>query len=160
MHQRVRQFREASVRPSAADYALAQESLAPPLLALFKAQHERDIVHSARTARWLIDRGHGDAGLIAAALLHDVGKGQQRRRDRVAYVAAGWLRADSRLGAQASRFELRRAVERSRTHCETGAAMLVQANAPERVVDLVRRHHSTAAGDVMLALLQQADAAS
>ncbi len=160
MLQRVRQFREASILPSAADFDLARKFLAPALLALFEAQTPRDIRHSVRTARWLIDRGHDEPHLIVAALLHDAGKGRQRRRDRVAYVGAGWLGAASCLGSPESRFELRRAVERSRIHSEAGANMLTRAAAPARVVELVRLHHAPAAGDVMLALLQQADASS
>lgn len=160
MLQRVRQFREASSLPTGDDLALAREHLPPALAGLFETQHRRDICHGARAARWLIERGRDDRDLVAAALLHDIGKGSQRRRDRVAYVVSGWLGTARFVASPGSRFELRRAVSRSRTHSEAGAAALLAAGAPARVVELVRLHHAKAPGDAMLGLLQQADAAS
>ena len=157
---RIRQFRHAGGHPVEADYALARQWLSPALLELFEGQHPRDIVHSAETARWLLARGHNDPDLIAAALVHDVGKGEQRRLDRTAYVLACHARCASALGASGSRFELRRAVARTLAHSETGAFALEVAGAPGRVVELTLRHHEPAGDDPMLALLQQADAAS
>jgi putative nucleotidyltransferase with HDIG domain len=155
--QRFRQFRESSRLPAARDYEVARRILAPPLFALFEAQHPRDIVHSARTADWLLVRGVQDIDLLAAALLHDIGKGEQRRRDRVAFVLAHRARADRLLAARRSRFEVRRALARSRSHSEEGARALERAGATPRVVELTRLHHALPKGDVMLALLQQAD---
>lgn len=160
IRQRLRQFREAGAAPTADDYALARAHLAPPLLALYEAQHPRDIVHTANTARWLIARGHTDADLVAAALLHDIGKGQQRRADRVAHVVAAWLGIGGMVADGQSRVEMRRAVDRSRKHAAAGAAMLRAAGASERCVVLTARHHGHSAGDPLLELLQQADAAT
>ncbi|MGE5595181.1 MAG: HD domain-containing protein [Hyphomicrobiales bacterium] len=160
MRDRIRQFRDAGRPPTVDDYAIAAPYLDGPLLELFRAQHPRDIVHSAATARWLLDRGYDDPDLIAAALLHDIGKGHQRRFDRVAYVVAGKLRVASLLGSPGSRFEVRRAIARSLAHSERGVALLRAAGASERVVDLTARHHRPPGDDRVLALLQQADAAS
>ncbi len=160
MLHRVRQFRDTSVRPSPADLALARDHLPADLFSIFLRQHERDIVHSARVARWLLDRGHTDPDLLAAAFLHDVGKGHQRRRDRVAFVLATWSRVARPAASPTSRFAIRRAMARSLSHSEAGAAALRDAGAPLRVVGLVERHHARASGDAMLALLQQADAAN
>lgn len=146
--------------PSAADYAAAQEILAPALFALFEAQHPRDIVHSARTAQWLIERNQDDRELLAAALLHDIGKGEQRRPDRVIYVLASELRVADLVGSGRSRYAMRRAVARSRVHSERGAVLLERAGASERVVALTRLHHSEPGQDGILRLLQAADAAS
>lgn len=155
---RVRQFREASLEPDADDLALAREYLADDLLALFAAQAPRDQRHSARTARWLLERGHdGNPDLLVAALLHDVGKGAQRTRDRVAHVVTGRLPG---VGAAGSRFEMRRAIARSRAHSKRGAELLTEAGAGERVIDWTRRHHRPAGRDAMLALLQRADGAT
>ena len=161
MLHRVRQVREASVPPSVDDLALARECLAGDLLALFSAQEPRDQRHSAGTARWLIERGH-DAGhdLLVAALLHDAGKGSQRTRDRIAHVLTDWLAAGPVVAAEASRFEMRRALARSRVHSELGAQLLVNAGASPRVIELTRLHHRPPGGDAMLALLQRADAAT
>src|SRR5207249_1046448 len=88
MLRRLAQFAEAGRRPDLRDFDLAREHLTPPLFALFAAQHPRDIVHAAECARWLLRRGISNPELIAAALLHDIGKGTQRRWDRTAAVLA------------------------------------------------------------------------
>lgn len=160
MWQRARQFFEAGRRPAPADHEFARQWLAPELAALFAAQHPRDIVHSAGTARWLLARGHTDPDLITAAFLHDIGKGEQRRLDRVAYVVAGWARAGAAVGDAGSRHALRRAVARSAAHARAGAAAMRQAGASERAAALTAAHHEPAAGDPLLDLLQQADAAN
>jgi len=157
---RIRQFREAGIQPCDADFDLGRARLAPPLFDLFAAQHPRDVVHSANTARWLLDRGHDDPDLITAALLHDIGKGHQRPMDRSIYVLAGHAGLARALASPGSRFELRRAVARTLTHSESGAARLRDAGAAAQVVALTARHHGPAGDDRMLALLQQADAAS
>lgn len=157
MRHRIRQFAHAGRRPSPDDLALARAWLALPLLDLFLAQHPRDVVHGASTARLLLEGGHGAPDLVVAGFVHDVGKGSQRRLDRVAYVLAAWAGLERRLAADHSRFALRRAVFRSLHHSERGAAMLEAAGATARVVDLTRRHHDLAGPDAMLVLLQRAD---
>lgn len=160
MRQRVRQFMTASRRPTGRETVLARTHLSSDLLGLFLHQHPRDIIHAADTARFLLARGETDPDLIAAALLHDVGKGHQRRFDRVAYVVAGWLHLQARLEAGASSREWRRAMARSLHHAEAGAAAIEAAGAPPRVVELTRLHHSPAGEDGMLRALQEADSAS
>ncbi|MCC7365543.1 MAG: HD domain-containing protein [Dehalococcoidia bacterium] len=160
MRERVRQFRHAGRKPTPADYALARQYLSPELFDLFAAQHPRDVVHSAATARWLIERGHTDPDLVAAGLLHDVGKGYQRRADRVVYVLACHAGLVQRLAGERSRFALRRAVYRSLTHSASGGDTLARAGASPRVVELTQLHHGPSGGDTVLALLQEADAAS
>lgn len=160
MRERLRQFREAGQQPTPEDLALGREHLPPALFDLFAAQHPRDVVHSAATARWLLTRGHDDAGLVTAAFLHDIAKGHQRRADRAAWVAASTLGLGSRLAGSDSRFEVRRAMARTATHSEVGAQLLASAGASSLVVSLTRLHHSPPGNDPMLALLQQADAAS
>jgi hypothetical protein len=157
---RLRQFATAGRLPSEADHALAREVLSGPLLALFERQHPREIVHTAATARWLIERGHTDSDLIVAALLHDVAKGEQRRLDRVAFVLASRAGAAAVLARRDSRFAVRRAVARSQRHAAESARAMAAAGASPRATALTRRHHAPAGADVMLALLQQADAAS
>ena len=158
MLERIRQFRAATDLPTEGDLVVARARLAPPLVALFSAQHPRDIVHSAATARWLLARGHEDPDLIAAALLHDVGKGHQRRADRVAHVLLSVGRANGLIAHAESRSEWRRALARSRDHSALGASQLRSVGASPRVVELTQAHHDAAGGDHMLALLQQADA--
>jgi hypothetical protein len=160
IRERLRQFREAEAVPSADDYDLARAHLTDALYALFATQHPRDIVHSAGTARWLLERGHAGPDLLVAALLHDIGKGHQRRWDRVAYVAASAAHLDGRLGATDSRLDVRRAIARSRAHSVSSANLMAAAGASAGAVNLTRRHHEAAGRDRMLALLQAADAAN
>lgn len=160
MRARFRQFRQASVLPTRADFELASRYLEGPLLALFRGQHPRDIAHSAATARWLIERGEADNDLIVAGLLHDVAKGEQRRADRVAWVLAGYAGVGNRLADGDSRFEFRRAMARTAEHSAAGARLLLQAGATPAVAELIRLHHTPPGTDRVLALLQQADAAN
>jgi putative nucleotidyltransferase with HDIG domain len=157
--QRLRQFREANDPPTAADLALVRDVLPTPLFNRFQEQHPRDMRHGARTAQWLLDRGHADHDLLVAALLHDIGKGHQRRVDRAAYVAASWLGLAPALATPASRCALRQALARSLDHAITGARELRALGAPPRAVELTLFHHAKLPGDPVLALLQQADAA-
>jgi putative nucleotidyltransferase with HDIG domain len=159
--QRIRQFREAGHVPTPADYALARDILGEgPLFDLFAEQTPRDILHSVNTARWLLERNHHDPGLLAAALLHDIGKGRQRTRDRVAWVVAQELRIATLAPNGRSRLELRRALQRSRDHTAIGASLLEAAGAPADVVELTLLHHGDAGANAMLRVLQEADAAS
>lgn len=159
--ERVRQFREAGQRPEPADYALAREILGHgELYALFAAQEPRDVVHAVKTARWLVERGIRDETLLMAALLHDVGKGAQRTRDRVGWVVAKTAGLGGLMASAGSRWELRRAMARTACHADVGAAMLEAAGASERVVAWTRLHHERAGQDDMLRMLQAADAAS
>jgi putative nucleotidyltransferase with HDIG domain len=158
---RLRQFREASAEPTPAELALAREICRPErLFELFAAQDPRDMVHGVRTAQWLIDRGHDDSLLLMAALLHDIGKGRQRTRDRVAWVVAEATHAGGWLASAESRFAMRQALARSAKHSAVGAAMLRDAGAPDGVVELTRLHHDPPGQNGMLAILQAADAAS
>ena len=160
MRHRIRQFMQAGARPAPADFDLARRFLNDPLMRLFEGQHPRDVVHSAGTARWLLARGHNDPGLIVAALLHDVAKGRQRRFDRAAYVLLDTAGLSAAAADSSSRFEARRALARTRSHSHRGAEVLAEAGAPPLAVDLTLRHHDSGFPDPVLALLQQADAAS
>ncbi|MBI2765077.1 MAG: HDIG domain-containing protein [Chloroflexi bacterium] len=160
MLKRLRQVLNHGRTATEADYGLAREHLPPRFFTLFEAQTPRDIVHAAGTARWLLARGYTDADLIAAALLHDIGKGDQRLRDRVAFVVFSRLGVATRLADPDSRLRGRRAVARSRDHSRAGADVLRRNGASERLVDLTARHHADPREDVVLALLQQADAAN
>lgn len=160
MRHRIRQFAEAGRLPTGEDLAFAREYLGGELLRLFLAQHPRDIVHGAATARWLVGRGHEERDLVVAGFVHDVGKGQQRRWDRAAYVVCASLGVAGLAGDADSRFETRRALERTYRHSWRGAELLRRAGATPRVIDLTLRHHGPHRDDGVLALLQEADEAS
>lgn len=160
MRQRARQFLRHGVPPGPAERTLAEHYLEPALLDLFFGQEPRDVVHSANTARWLLDRGHDDPDLIRAALLHDIGKGEQRRMDRVAHVVTSLIGIGGILAAPDAEMEFRRAIARARTHAAKGAELLVGAGVSPQVIALVKKHHERPNGDGMLRLLQEADAAT
>ena len=160
IRQRTRQFFGHDVAPGPADEKLAGHYLEAPLLELFLGQESRDVVHAANTARWLLDRGHDDRELIRAALLHDIGKGEQRRRDRVAHVIAAATGIGGVVADPQSTIEMRRAVARSRLHAATGAEILQDYGVAPRLVELVKNHHSDPGRDAMLKLLQEADSAT
>lgn len=158
--ERLRQFRNAGVRPTRDDYAFAREWLVDDrLFELFAQQEPRDIVHAVRTAQWLQSRGHTERDLMLAALLHDIGKGEQRTRDRVAWVVAQALRLEDVAAADRSKVAMRRALARSADHAAVGAVLLREAGAPAAVVEYTLLHHDPVVEDGMLALLQAADAA-
>tara|TARA_B110000263_G_C15244181_1_gene480882 strand:+ start:484 stop:969 length:486 start_codon:yes stop_codon:yes gene_type:complete len=154
---RIRQFREASLQPNAEDLELAQKLLDEPILSLFLSQNLRDQRHGARTAHWLISKGENNSELLIAALIHDIGKGHQRTRDRVVHVLTSWSKTGKLVEAKTSSFEMRQAIARSRNHSELGAQQLKQSGVSNRVIELTRLHHTPPETDTMLALLQCAD---
>jgi hypothetical protein len=134
-------------------------------LALFVAMERRDRRHSmdvllalrARAASRGVVPGHE---LEAAALLHDVGKGDLLVWDRVAYVLLG--RVSTRLldrVANARGGARRRAAWRLHYHARLGADHLREAGSHPRIIDLVVRHtdRPVESDDAELAWLVAAD---
>lgn len=149
-------LRALNERPDSQTRRLAENYLEQRGRNLFYRLSPRDQQHSARTAALLLRSGACDSELIAAALLHDVGKGRQQVWQRVLYVvlAAGWpglLRRLARPGAG-----WRGALERAMHHASAGARLACAAGYSERVVRLVAAHHEcTESSEV--AALQAAD---
>ena len=56
------------------DDDLAAQYLSPPLFALYRRMRRSERLHSLRVLRDLLAAGHTQPDLLAAALLHDVGK--------------------------------------------------------------------------------------
>ena len=120
------------------------------LLALFDSMSARDQRHCLDVYHRLRAGGCDDQDVLAAALLHDAGKGRLagppvRLWHRVAYVvlastAPGLL---ARLAEMGGLGTLRR-------HCERGAELAAALGAPPAVVELVRRHEDREAGEARL----------
>ena len=128
---------------------------------LFYSMDVRDQRHALDVFYALEAAGHRDASLLAAAFLHDVGKGPIRLWQRVAFVL---LRAVSprllRRLARADDAGWRGALARCLDHAERGAALAEAASSMAETVRLIRLHRSAARDDAALALLQAADEAN
>jgi hypothetical protein len=147
-----------SLRP--VDIAYAAHYLAPALLSLFRRMSRAEQHHGIAICRALQAQGYTDADLLAAALLHDVGKIQAPLRlwDRVIAVlgehfapqrAARWSVGEPR--------GLKRGFIVRRMHAEWGATLAAQVGASPRSVALIRHHHDPAENDAELAALQATD---
>jgi len=158
---RVRQFCQTLCAPlRQADVAYAAEHLSPGLLRLFQKMTQAEQQHGITLSRALEAQGHTAPDLLAAALLHDVGKTRYPPRlwERVLVVlgehfaprrAAAW-------GVGTPR-GLRRGFVIRQQHATWGADLAEGAGASPRVVALIRQHHDVPAGDRELAALQAAD---
>lgn len=127
---------------------------------LFETMTRRDRQHCLAVYRLLRERGHHEADLLAAALLHDVGKGRVALWHRVAYVlleawAPGLL---GRLAVPGDGPGWRQALYRCRHHPELGATMARQAGSSEQVVALIRLDTCVAPEDRLVALQAADDA--
>lgn len=138
-------WRSLTPRPlDGADRATLEALLPPGGLALFATMSRADQRHSLDVYHALRARGCEDPGMLAAALLHDSGKGSGRVRlwVRPPFVllrafAPGvlqWL-------ARAPRPWWRRPFYHAWRHAEIGAELARQAGLPERVALLIRTHH-------------------
>lgn len=156
---RVRQFFGA-LRPrvDAADRADAYRYLTPAEQAIFESMMLRDQEHGIIVFQRVRDASAAeDAALLAAALLHDCGKGRVGLWQRVMHVAAGAIvpsmreRLASEHGAG-----WRQGFWRLLHHPRLGADAVAATGADPAVVRMIREQDSPAP-DARLALLQAAD---
>ena len=165
---RVRQFLRATaawVRPAAVNEDLLRQALPPQAVTLFLAMPGYDRKHALAVLEALRKAGHDEPDLLAAALLHDVGKsgsGVARIRiwHRVATVLlhAFWPGALERIG-QDRPGNWRRPFFVQQHHATLGAELAKTAGCSPGAVELIRRHEDTGHGgdDGLLAALQAAD---
>lgn len=163
---RTAQFvRSFGARTKLQDLARTWPFLTETQRALFLRLPAADQLHSLRVLDVLVEADESDPDLLAAALLHDIGKVHRPLRlwERVFVVlaqsfapdwAASW--ADEQGGA------LRSALAVSHNHAQWGAEMLAGTGASQRLIDLVQRHQDpptepTSETDHLLRRLQQAD---
>lgn len=141
---RARQFYSAlGAKPSAAHIAAAAEALSPPQLLLFQSLSGADQVHALRVFEHLRQRGNDDPTVLAAALLHDVGKARCHLSpfERALAVVIGRLAPG--LLARWGRGEprgWRRPFAVALQHPEWGAEMLREIGGSPQLIALVRRH--------------------
>jgi hypothetical protein len=162
---RVRQFFRVLTAPLAAESRCDVERvLTPAEWALFSRMSSADRRHGLAVYRELVARGAQSRDLLAAALLHDVGKADVPclLGVRVAVVVterfAPWLLERlSREGVRGCR-----PFVAYRRHAEVGAGWAAQAGCSPCAVALIRRHHEPIVQprgreDLLLALLQEVD---
>lgn len=136
-------FRVLLAKPGSEDLALAEEHLLLPLGELFHQMSPADQVHGLRVLRSLLARGEGDPNLLAAALLHDVGKSQVRLRlwERILIVLVSWLAPGRvQLWGEGELTSWRRPFVIAVRHPAWGAEMIRQAGGTEELATLVLRH--------------------
>jgi response regulator RpfG family c-di-GMP phosphodiesterase len=120
--------------------------LSPPQQGLFGRYSANEQQHSYRVYQALRQAGQDDPDLLAAALLHDVGKTR--------YPRPWWYRPVVVLG---------RAFVVKANHAEWGASEAETANSSHLTVALIRNHHRPISAEQddkltqLLALLQWAD---
>jgi hypothetical protein len=151
---RLRQVRQQSgfVAPlSSSDNMEVARWLASDALALFKTMSTADQQHSLRVCRGLQAHGCTDADMLAAALLHDVGKGQGRvpfwTRPAIVLGKAcapallHRLTVPPRYLTETALPHWRRSLSNAWWHAEVGAELAARAGLSERAVLYIRTHH-------------------
>ncbi len=165
---RIRQFWQMSrAKPLSEDeLSLAREILTPKQMGLFKVMHPAEQSHAIRVATKLLNLGETHPELLAAALLHDVGK--------VRFPLALWERA---LIVICNRFFPERVKEWSQgkprgwgrpfviaqQHPYWGARLAAESGSSTLTINLIWRHQErlstvpTSDEDRLLRTLQAAD---
>jgi hypothetical protein len=160
MRHRIRQFfRAILARVSVGERAIVEGTLSPAQAALFWRMARCDQRHGLDVYETLHAAGYRDVALLAAGLLHDVGKTAARLTilHRVAVVlvdrfAPGFLArwAGNGEGWRAPFFA-------HLQHAQIGATWAQEADSLVDTVALIRWHHISAPQDEQLVALQEAD---
>jgi hypothetical protein len=115
---------------------------------LFDTMSVADQRHALRVCRGLQERGCGDAEMLAAALLHDVGKAEGRvpfwTRPTIVIgkrLAPGLLSRLTRYPVDESRKGWRRSLSYAWHHAEVGADLAAAAGLSPQAVLYIRTHH-------------------
>ncbi|HEY5269183.1 MAG TPA: HD domain-containing protein [Anaerolineales bacterium] len=135
--------------------------LPPAQIVLFRRMQPSEQTHAYQMLERLKAAGQIDPDLLAAALLHDVGKVLYPLSllDRVVIVLGKrFFRQRARRWSEGTPSRLRRPFVVAAHHPDWGADLAEQAGASPRTVDLIRRHQDIPSiDDPLLATLQSAD---
>ena len=147
---RARQFWLAlRAQPTAQDLGQARGFVSAPLMALFNNLQPGEQAHGLHVLRKLLQQGETHPDLLAAALLHDVGK--QRcalllwERAMIVMARALCHEKAKRWGSGSAEWDLKRATWRrpfivAEQHPAWGAELARQAGASDLLVSLILRH--------------------
>jgi putative nucleotidyltransferase with HDIG domain len=149
---RVRQFVQAAgawMRPEDAEEV--RRYLSPAAAELYQAMPRYDQQHALHVLRTLQGKGHTDPDLLAAALLHDVGKTVHQ----TGALRPGLL---EQIGKDQPR-SWRQPFHVQQHHAAIGAELARAAGCSERTVELILHHEdrSSQERDPLLAVLRAAD---
>ena len=160
---RVTQFFRTLLAPlQPVDRAYTEKHLSSALLACFERMSPAEQHHGIEVCKALEAQGYRDSDLLAAALLHDVGKSVAPPRlwERVVVVLGEhFFPTWAERWAQGEPQGWRRSFVVRHMHPQWGADIVRQAGASPKAVALIRRHHERAAAedDVLLRALQAID---
>lgn len=136
------------------DYAEVESQLPASALPLFRQMSIADQRHSLRVCQGLQARGCVEQDMLAAALLHDVGKAQGRVPfwtrpvlvigKLVAPVLLMKLTVEPHDGDMPRLSRWRRDLSYAWWHAEVGAELAAAAGLSERAVLYIRTHHQSA----------------
>jgi hypothetical protein len=135
--------------------------LSPSQIVIFRRMQPSEQIHAYQMLEQLKTAGQNDPDLLAAALLHDVGKilYPLSLLDRVVIVLGKrFFQRRARRWSEGTPSRLRRLFVVAAHHPGWGADLAEQAGASSRTVDLIRRHQDISSiDDPLLAALQAAD---
>jgi hypothetical protein len=132
-----------TARPTDADLQSADRFLSPPQRRLFRNLSAADQAHGLRVLRSLLAAGEQDRDLLAAGLLHDLGKARVSLRpwERAAAVLISRLAPRSAArwgGGHPSGWQ--RPFVVAHQHPHWGATSLERVGGSQRLIWLVRHH--------------------
>ena len=136
-------FRALTARVDEQDLNAALHILPPPARTLFRRQARQDQRHALDVYHALQRAGHTQKDLLAAALLHDVGKADTRHPAWLRAIIVLLKRFAPRLWDQLSQGAprgWRRTFIMHAQHAARGAQSAQAAGCSARTVDLIARH--------------------
>ena len=148
---RIRQFWNAiKAVPAPEEIQKANQALSSPLMALFLEMQTSEQAHCLWIFNRLLEQDETNADLLAAALLHDVGKSCHPLRlwERVvAVLGKALLPTRVKSWGAGAPFGWKRAFVVAEQHPVWGAELAQRAGASPITVSLIR-HHQANAGDL------------